>query len=191
MDLHSLWDEIQNYGYNVRKNNLDGLKDWQEPKAKYSKFYIAGREDGIIMNNNFHNIENKIQYIIGQDTKDHQDVIVKIDNIELDNRIDKYHFFIQHFRIPKLENYKLSVLKLLQIAYNSGQFKADAEANKHDKKVIDFYYDNDLDKITTFIDEKLVGVVPEQIKVGGDYNYNYKRKYYKYKTKYLKLKNKI
>jgi len=188
--LKKLWKETLDYGYNVRRNNLDGLKSWQDVKSKYSNMYIDGYEKGISMKEYFSFIA-KDKYIPGSDKEEHTKSKFKIGSDELDNTVESHHFYIQHFRIPELEKYKLSVLKLLQIAYNAGQFKAESEKNNlsYKKDFVEFYKTNKLDKIDTFIDKKYIDMIPKMKVTGGSKNDIYYAKYMKYKGKYLELKN--
>lgn len=110
--LEKLWHELIEVGYNVRKNHLDGLKEWQPYKAKYVDYVLKGYEFGIPLDSTFIQFCKGLDYKF-TDEKDHQDVILIIDGKELHNAIETNHFFIQHFRIPRLSGYKLSVLKIL------------------------------------------------------------------------------
>ena len=59
--------------------------------------------------------------------------------VVLSNTVESEHFFIQHFRIPAMENYVLSEKKYAQIAYNAGQFLADRENGKYSQEIMDYY----------------------------------------------------
>lgn len=133
-------------------------------------------------------IDDNIKYIsksfYNPGGKEDEDSTFNYDGITLHNKKEINHFFIQHFRIPKLMNYEVSVLKLLQIAYNAGQFKAERENKKsYSKKILNFYDKYNLDKISAFA-KNISRCVPIKSKLrGGDYE----RKYLKYKAKYIKL----
>lgn len=186
--LVDLWADTLLQGYNTRKNGLDGLKSWQPLKQKYEKMYVIGYENGIPVNAYF-SFMVKDKYIIGSDKLDHKDSIFKIDKNYLANGIEPHHFYIQHFRIPNLESNKLSVLKLLQIAYNAGQFKAELEKNNsvYATEFVDFYKNNKLDQIDTYIDAGLANIIP-MTKLTGGVDNSYHKKYIKYKLKYLNAK---
>ena len=50
-----------------------------------------------------------------------------------------------------MANGYLSELKLLQIAYNIGQFQAEILNNTYDKKIIQFIEDNNMYEMKTYI----------------------------------------
>ena len=190
--LQELWNKTMDYGYEVRKSKKDGLESWQPLKKEYANYFIKGYDEGIPVNESFNKIMKKIKYQIGSDEKEHTDVMVSIGKETVDN-LDKNHFFVQHFRIPVLEKNKLpvleknklSVVKVLQIAYNAGQYKAEAEKKNYPTTILEFYDENKLNDIETFIDPKIANMeIMMKEKMGG----NYYEKYKKYKTKYLALK---
>lgn len=150
--IQSIWNSVFEYGYHVRKNNLNGLKSWQSLKKTYEE----------IPHPSF-SVKANIAYIVsehyklGADVTDHTDCKFALDkNLVLDNKIEIDHFFIQHFRIPYLCNYNLSVLKLLQISYNAGQFFAGAEKRIYNMKIANFYNLNDLSSLNTYISDSRV-----------------------------------
>lgn len=182
--LNELWNTTLNIGYNVRKNKKDGLKAWQPLKSEYVNYLVDGKKT-LKINKNLDNLENLI-YDIGNDITDHTDVKVKIGSEILDNTTEIHHFFIQHFRIPKMGNYELPIIKLLQIAYNAGQYKCEEEKKSYSKTVVDFYNTHKLAEIITYIDAdkaQLEISYDMPINKGGCYT-----KYIKYKSKYLNLK---
>ena len=120
-------------------------------KTSFSKYNIEGYENGVPVNKSFIDFSESLDYKY-TDAKDQSDVILNIDGDKLDNTIVSNHFFVQHFRIPKLEKYNLSVIKVLQLAYNVGQLKAVFEhENVFDKNIKNFYRDNRLGDISTYI----------------------------------------
>lgn len=164
--VDKLWNDTQKIGYNIRKNGMDGLKGWQPLKERYSKINI----EKFAVNDDIKNISNKC-YKIGTDKKDHSDSKFICNSINMDNTIEKEHFFIQHFRIPSLENNKLSFLKLMQIAYNAGQFEAVSEANGYPFEVVNFYSRNNLERIETFIDKNRINEMVNVPLYGGNKKY--------------------
>ena len=137
-------------GYNVRKAGLNGLTSWQPHKEKYLQFVLENGDSKIPLRQEFVDFVKKLNY---QTTnKDHSDVILTLDDIVLDNKTETDHFIIQHFRIPMMENYNLSIVKLAQLAYNIGQAGAvfgyeDAYASS----IEDFYSRNNLGDLMTYI----------------------------------------
>jgi len=145
MTIQDLWYKIMNEGYEIRKLKCDGYVNWQPIKKRYS--LIQTEYD---VHKSFKKLMENIIFKIGE-KQDLDDLKIIVDEFELDNEIEKDHFFVQLFRIPKLENYKLKVVKVLQIAYNIGQFKAELEKKSYDNKIINFFVKNNLDKFETYI----------------------------------------
>ena len=150
--LLSCWDEVKMIGYNTRINNEDGLKNWQPMKEKYKK-YILDNNNDIPIKSIIKKITDKY-YKIGDDLDEHTKSHFKIKDETVANEIERNHFFIQHFRIPILSNYKLSVLKFLQIAYNAGQYKAMNELEPYSENVNKFYKKYKLGEANRFVSNK-------------------------------------
>jgi len=173
MNINELWNSIIEYGYNIRKISIQtnndfniGQKAWQLLKDNFSnyEFEIDNKKHDKLDCIN----ELKGEYIKSEDDKDHENVIIKIENIILDNTKEHEHFFIQHYRISKTVDNKLSVQKLMQIAYNIGQYKATRDINnKYDKEIIKYYEENNLDKIETYIDISKEIKIVKKIQKGG------------------------
>lgn len=144
--VNELWDSVLKIGYHSRHNNHNGLDTWLKLKKKLSTF-----TDLVQINPCFRDIMSKIIYQINTDKEEHTDVEITIQNIIMKNTIETNHFFIQHFRIVTVANYKLPFTKLLQIAYNAGQFRAEEERNTYDTIIAKFYTINRLADIDTFI----------------------------------------
>ena len=153
MDLLSLWTLTFAKGYSIRQNNENGKQLWEELEAKYSKYPMK-----IPLLDNLKALSKSINYQEG-DQERHRAATIKISDITLNNAQsdkNKDHFFIQHFRIPIMNNYDLNVPQLLQIAYNAGQFAVDVERGLHDPKIVEFYRKNKLSNITSYIDKSLI-----------------------------------
>lgn len=141
-----LWILVLQKGYDVRKAKLDGYAEWQLLKAQFSTIPSPQFPVNDII---IKIIENC--YTVLDDDEDHAFAKFEFADISLNNKKVTDHFFIQHFRIPYMEKYQLNLVKLLQIAYNVGQFKAAAEMRSYDDSVVNFYKWNNLDDIRTFI----------------------------------------
>jgi len=144
--LKNLWNEAYTTGYDVRHNKKDGQKSWQPLKEKYSKIITPKK---LTVKENIINMA-KAYYKIDINDKDHLNSAFKLKN---ENSGEKYHFFVQHFRIPTIENFALSVVKLCQIAYNAGQFAASADNGEYDDVLVNFYRKNKLGEMSTFVDD--------------------------------------
>lgn len=159
MNVLDFWNLAYNTGIAVRKSGGNGLDLWQPLKSFFNNCYLQDY-DKISVNNNIKKLAEDIDFTFSNDAMD--DAIVKIDGKEYKNKFEVHHFFVQHFRIPLLEKEKLSMTKLMQIAYNAGQFKSarDQGDYKDDEKMLDFYDKNDLSNITTFIDKSVLIEIP-------------------------------
>jgi len=163
--MEELFDTIIKYGYTIRKIKLlinpkdnIGLNAWKMIKENFNtqKFEINGViHDKIKVNTKLKEyIENLIhekKYKIDDSDPGQDKVKLNINGIELDNENEKDHFFIQHYRILVTSNFELSPMKLMQIAYNIGQLKAENETLPYDIKLIEYYKENKLNKLYTFI----------------------------------------
>ena len=150
-DINSLWNEMVDAGYNVRKARLDGLASWQPYKEKYSKYVSANGDIKIPLRPDFVEFVKKLDYRT-IDAKDQSDATLTVNGVVLDNKTETDHFIIQHFRIPIMENYNLSIVKLAQLAYNIGQFSAATEfENAYGPQVVDFYVENNLSCLAKYV----------------------------------------
>lgn len=120
-DLDLLFKNSIKYGYCIRINKLNGLDKWNELKSELSKLKLY--KDKIQWNFNKDTIEKLYKYV-------HNNLQMKGDDIDKVSNSDhilweKYHFFLQLVRIPKL-NYDNPnfILRVCQIGYNIGQMNA-------------------------------------------------------------------
>jgi hypothetical protein len=182
MKLIDLWNHVVEAGYNVRKSKCNGQNMWQPFKNLYSKYQVKDQAK-IIVNNSIDDLIKQINYVKNEDDSDHLNVNITVKNLLFENKIEIHHFIIQHFRIPLMEKNELSLVKLLQIAYNVGQAQSELENKTYDEHIIEFYNENKLNKLETFIDPNIANsdIVTKQ-QIGG-----YEYKYNKYKAKYKKL----
>ena len=118
----TLFTQLIDVGYNVRKSKLDGMESWQPYKNQYLNV-----DQCYQMQPQFINLAKSIDYNVDQSDIDHQKVTITIDGATASNTIEKDHFFVQLFRIAIMSNFDLKLVKLLQIAYNIGQFKAELD----------------------------------------------------------------
>jgi hypothetical protein len=145
LSMRGIWARMIDMGYNTRKTKANGLAIWQIHKAEYSRH----SNTKIPLNPAFIDFVKKLNYRVT--TEDHTDVILNIVGFQLDNRIETEHFFIQHFRIPIMENFELSFVKIAQLAYNIGQARAVMELEKYyNPELVQFYVKHKLDDIMTY-----------------------------------------
>ncbi len=176
--LQELWTDTFCIGYNVRKNRDDGLQSWQPLKEKYSRYQLD--DDKLISIKDL----PAVTYIVDSEDHDNNNVTMTINGTTLQNTNEVHHFFIQHFRIPRMGNNKLSILKVLQIAYNAGQFACERGKRTYKDDLIAFYVTNKLGDITAYVDNDIAMAEVVALVKGGGYG----DKYHKYKQKYLTLK---
>lgn len=134
--MNKQFEEIKAYGKYVRENKLNGLDSWNSKKKQLL-------EELIVFDKwNIEDIEGKYKFV-------HDELGMKGDDFdEKTENWEKFHFFLQHFRIPK--NNKPDSLRLMQIAYNAGQLEACFEDKVFDG-AREFYLKNRLGCIETYI----------------------------------------
>jgi hypothetical protein len=156
------------------------MQMWQPLKNMYSNYKL---DTDIQLNDSFVELTTKVHY--NANDTNHEDVTIMINGSSLVNKNETDHFIIQHFRIPTMVKSPLPLVKLLQIAYNIGQAKAEFEKKTYDDRVISFYKEHKLDSLNTYIDRSLFDKpIIAMIQTGGYYD-----KYMRYKRMYLALKN--
>ena len=165
--LTQMWTDVFNYGKKVRtdiiKNDLDpctGRDKFQLVKKQYThRTQITIKEEFI---------DFMIPLLYNpDDNKDPTFFAIKIGKHVFDNSTDRKHFLYQHFMIPKsCLNKKqtqsvMPIIKLLQIAYNSGQFIASSEHNQYPNEIVTFYNNKKMGNIETYIDSSLCDSIPQ------------------------------
>lgn len=145
--LREIWNNVKNIGYDVKINNKDILKEWTKLKYKYAIYTLI---DGKKME-----VNESIKQLIKSCYFTNDNISIRIidptSSVTLYTTTDFNDFFIQHFRIPSIANFELSVLKFLEIAYNTGQYDAGHNENIYDKNVNDFYVTNNLGNPETYV----------------------------------------
>jgi len=149
---NSLLDEIFKItikkGFDVRSQKLNGLVEWNIFKNNYTEML----NEKLNLENYGWKINWKIENLIETDPiKIYEYFLIllqiKDENDTQDPFWEQNHFFIQLIRIVKNNNFCL--MRLLQIAYNIGQFKA--EFSWYDIKVQEFFIENNLESIRAYI----------------------------------------
>lgn len=182
VDIEEIFNSIVNYGCTIRKfilltkpkENI-GLNAWRMVKESFSDFKFKTKSGEILSKVKVNRklvekinalIETK-KYKYDEDDKDQEKVKLEINSIELDNQVEPEHFFIQHYRILVTSNFELSPMKLMQVAYNIGQLKAQNKIKKYDDKLIEYYKSNNLNNVNTFIEINELKLVKESEQQGG------------------------
>lgn len=152
LNLQSIWESAETFGYETRKNHKDGLEAWTSTKNSYpdnEKIKVSQQIKELI----------KKYYFAKETDEDHQNVSFADESFDAPlvntnngatNELD--HFFIQHFRIPTKEGFSLSQRKFAQIAYNAGQFRAEREQNNYPDYVIKFYDSHKIGDYMTYLE---------------------------------------
>jgi hypothetical protein len=182
LNIEEIFNLIVDYGCTIRKfvlltepkDNI-GLNAWRMVKESFSDFRFKTKSGEILLkvkvNKKLVDKINKLiednEYKYDVDDKDQEKVKLKINSIELDNQVEPEHFFIQHFRILVTSNFELSPMKLMQVAYNIGQLKAQNKINKYDEKLMEYYKSNNLNDVKTFIDINDINLIKESTHKGG------------------------
>jgi hypothetical protein len=192
----NLWEELINFGYNVRKNNKDVKLAWTEVKKILPEVQFEWTKKSEKFYNDLVDLG-----LTKADTPEAAGMIQSI--------WERQRFLLEHGRII-LINPKGSLLRLLQIAYNAGLFKFELEKQLYLPEQMRYYIVNELNKITTYVEkiEKLpIDTVkmlqisfpdliqntaenPTEIKISGGMRYNLNQPNYKlYLNEYIsKLK---
>jgi len=192
--MEELFSLVRNYGYIVKTNNIDGLFSWNE-----IKFILQSiRCDKLEWSMNLKTLKNEKLNINGAYNYIHNILNMKGEDNEEEKsnpNWEKFHFFLQLVRIPN-NNPNCELIRLCQIAYNLGQLSAVYDDIIYTPDVKEFFYMNNLDKMSTYtctscsIDVKDLERIRQHIEskiVGSGYIYKYK----KYKNKYLQIKNNL
>lgn len=153
------WFSAQEKGYKVRNSLNDeklesdnipkGLAAWQPLKVQYAKDQtkIPYNTSLLLMFDTYCKAD--------PEDEDLNKMTFGFDKLILSNEVERHHFFIQLFRIMhlayNLDQEGLSMLKLMQIAYNIGQFKAAHQQKAYPKELIEFFDTNKLGEISTYV----------------------------------------
>lgn len=187
--LGDIWNDIKKIGYEIRLNNKDDSIEWEQIRQKYTSYILQSNEK-LRINNNIKKIYEK-HYLVGNDSKNHIDSKLEIDKIVLCNTKENDSYLIQCFKIPAINNFKISILQFVQIAYNIGQFEALRDKCNYDSSINIFYSLNCLGDAKTFISEDYVLYLDMKSEINGKIKTNSNfTKYMKYKIKYIDMKTK-
>jgi hypothetical protein len=193
------------YGYESKSRNINGQESWNFIKNKLDSSKICEWAitrifpDGeIIYDNN--KVYSKIHNELKMYGEDGDEVAYKLSH----DNWERAHYVLQTTRLPKKSD--CSIQKILQIAFNIGQYQAANKKKAYNKNVNKFIELNKLDKVESYVNlndctpsyEILDGYI-ELIKDKLEYlpkaqsggANEYYAKYMKYKLKYLAIRNKI
>jgi len=151
----NLWESIIKYGYRTRISNLNGLKRWNLVKEIFPDYSIEWKNDTDKIYNDIINLG-----VVSTETSDNSG----LSHIEW----ERHHYLLQHGRIIH-KNPEGSLIRLLQIGFNIGQFKAENERKPYNDKLLKYYNDNNLDNISTYIEIKIDNKVKNKIDTKLDF----------------------
>lgn len=136
MNLGILWDLLVTYGYQIRSSNQKGLDSWNAIKSLIPDMSVAWSESS-------KTIYDKLAKL-GVNTNE-SSADAKMEHKEW----ERHHYLLQHGRIVRM-NPEGSLMRLLQIAYNVGQFKCELERQVYPVEQLRFYILNDLNKLEAY-----------------------------------------
>lgn len=163
--LSELFENIKTYGRYVRSNGIDGLAAWKKVKDDFLS--NGANLEAVQQINTILGTEWNLSVKIGsRETSDLDQIYEYVhgsgaDQLnmygdESDDQSDKdswekYHFYLQLVRIPKLN--PLNLTRLLQIAYNLGQlsYSMETDTDFYSKKTKDFFEKNNLNDMGTYV----------------------------------------
>jgi hypothetical protein len=144
-----IWDSVVKYAESINEKGIPGLQAWNTicPILKEIDLEGCWTSESLLFYNQL------------------KDLNILEDRTVCEEKCvdwEKHHFLLQHGRIPHNNKNSPSLLRLLQIAFNAGQFNFYREKGEieYNKERIDFYNKNKLSEYTTYmnfdqIDEKI------------------------------------
>ena len=133
----NLWKSLINYGYRTRINNLDGLQRWNLIKEIIPDYKIEWKNNNDKIYNDLINLG-----VVSTESSENSGLS--------HTEWERHHYLLQHGRIIA-KNPKGSLIRLLQIGYNIGQFNVENERKPYNDKLLKYYNDNELNNIHTYI----------------------------------------
>jgi len=145
--IYDLWEAYLNYGYLIRKNDQDGLAAWNKLKDSFPSFDLVWIEKSNLY------LQQLIELGVSNEENPEKAGMTVLE-------WERNHFLIQHGRIIN-QNKEGSIRRLLQIAYNAGQFRAELEKNIYPCEQLKYYIVNDLSKVTSYINK--ISKIPDDV----------------------------
>jgi hypothetical protein len=208
--FQQLFDLGIQYGYQSKSRNLNGQESWGYLKSKLDTAKICQWSmlrlfpDGE-STNDISRIYNKVHDELKMHGEDGDEPKYGITHPEW----ERYHYVLQTIRLPKNEVDGVSIQKIIQIAFNIGQYQA--EIDKYNKVINDYVTNNNLDKVKSYVNleeckpsndllEHSIQILHEGLEHLEHLSKNmkgglpigisdpYYAKYLKYKSKYLALR---
>ena len=143
--INNLWNVLINYGYETRIKKKDGLERWNFVKKLFPDFNVVWKESSKTIYQDLLDLG-----VIEEETGSglsHEDW-------------ERHHYLLQHGRIIH-NNPEGSLVRLMQIAYNIGQFNAEQEKKSYPVKLLTYYRSHKLEKLITYISH--ISKLPDDI----------------------------
>jgi hypothetical protein len=135
--LEELWNQILEYGYQVRYKKRDGLRAWSMIKSQIPDLSLDWTAQSRAFYKELAELGVNTSESSGQSGLSHR-------------AWERDHYLLQHGRIIKM-NPRGSLVRFLQIAYNAGQFKAELERANYPGKQLRYYIIQSLNRPSTYI----------------------------------------
>jgi len=200
-DCTQLFNSVIEYGKITKSNkntstSTDGLTNWNNIKKYMNDSKLCNWTINIVFNDGkkSSDIQQIYDYV-------HDNLHMKGDDLDPKSNMESWepaHFILQLIRIPK--NNQCSIQRLLQVAFNIGQYYAVLDNPIYNSiytpDVIQYFTDNklsdinsyiNLDQCITSIDSSLLQKIIDGVNSELD-QLQFKSKYLKYKSKYLAIK---
>jgi hypothetical protein len=134
----NLWNSTIKYGYRTRISNLNGLKRWNLIKEIFPSYSIEWKNKADKIYNDLIKLG-----VVSTETSENSGLSK--------TEWERHHFLLQHGKIVA-KNPDGTLIRLLQIGFNIGQFKAENEKKPYIDKLLKYYNDNALDNIRSYIE---------------------------------------
>ena len=145
--IRDYWYEVYQHGYHIRQYQPErGLEGWQTYKNTYGSNPMK-----FTLSDSYKKLFESVNYV--SNGSEDADATITVVGQTYSNTIEKYHFLVQLFRIPKLAGFTLPLVKVLQIAYNAGQLQAMIDNNAYTSELIQFINTNKLTSIESYLDD--------------------------------------
>ena len=150
--IDELWSKIIQYGYYVRHHGLDGLESWVVLKKSIPEIDLE-----------WASLDKKIKEYTK--LRDHGVWGEDFDPEDCKVLWENHHFLIQHRRIIKNNQTTGNLLRLLQIAYNAGQYKSGLEqkVNYLTDWMKNYYVSQKFDDMENYINDDMIKKCNDEI----------------------------
>ena len=144
-----LWVLVVEYGHEIRRKNVNGLEAWNKIKPLFEKVSVVGewKEECCLK------YYDEMKEILG----------VIEDEKGIDKLVwEKNHFYLQHGRIPYLNQSTPTLTRLMQIAFNDGQLYYEMITSNdpfYTKEWKDYYDTHNLGECKTYMSDGVLNTM--------------------------------